>query len=495
MDFSRTSSRKRALIVFLFVAAYFLALTWKGLFYDFNPDDTMNMYLAWVKSYGRLVSSSLFAVWLGEMRPIGALFYKTIHHLCGFSPLPFRAACFALLLVNLWLQFSLFRRLTNSFETATLALLVGTFNGALWAIYASTGTVYDVLCQFFVLLSMICYVRMASSDGWKRTGLYVGCCVAAVCAIQSKEMGFAIPLLLLAYEACYAIPAAVSSGKPLPKVGVTALLKLLPVGLVGGLAAYGMISARHVLFVNPGYTPHFSWKMYLQTSAAHLTLLSFRAWTVSEGLAVIILAGSLASALLMRSRVAVFGWLFFNLSLLPISFVPARQDGYVLYIPYIGFSLYFGGIAERLAGYASQLLSRRLTQPMATLAVYCGLTMLVMSVQVYEQPYCQARGFGPGGHSLVRDLALTAGLPSSASAQRVVLVDDPWGAERWQPGFIVRLSRGAKDLDVVRITSADLSAGNTFIVGPRDQVLRYSEHMYRELSQVELIKLGFKTKS
>lgn len=480
----RILGRRLIAPIFLLILIYFLALAGKGVFYDFNPDDMMNMYVAWTPPYGRLISSSFLLAWPGELRPVGGLFYRIIHDIFGFTPLPFRVACFALLIANLWLQFCLYRKLARSLQTASLALLLAAFNGSLWSIYASTGTVYDVLCQFFILLSVLCYMRFAAASGWRRVAFCAASCLSAVLAVQSKEMGLAIPAILLAYEGCYLVPAATGAGQPWRKAALAAGLRVLPFALVGGLVFWGMRAAQHILLVHPAYTPQFSWAMYAHTSAAHLTLLAFRQWTVPDNLAVAILAGSLALAAIVRSRLALFGWLFFIAALAPLSFVQPRHDGYVLYIPYIGCALYLAGLADGL--------SRLKRAPWMQPAVCLVLGALVVGVQLGEQSNCVKRDFGPGGISLVRDLAQTVNLPGTPTAHRVIVVDGAWGDERWQPMFILRLSRGVKDLEVVRTTAADLAAGNAPVIKLGDQVLTYSDHVYREAHGPELTTLGFR---
>ena len=55
--------------------------------------------------------------------------------------------------------------------------------------------------------------------------------------------------------------------------------------------------------------------------------------------AVIVFYGLLAVlALLLRSRLMWFGLLFFQITLLPVSFISARE-GFVLYLPMAGLAL------------------------------------------------------------------------------------------------------------------------------------------------------------
>lgn len=479
-------------VLFLGVLIYFLALTWQGMFYDFNPDDTTNMYLGWIKSYSLLTYTSFIAVWSNEMRPLGTLFYKVLHEIFGFDSFPFRVACFVLMIINLRLQYSLFLKLARSVGIATVALLLGAFNGAFWSIYASTGTVFDILCELFMLLALLCYMEIVRSSGRKRILLTVLGCSLTIMAFQSKEMGLALPVLAFAYEVCYLAPSEVSAGRSLRDVITGMIFRLLPWSLLGAVAVWGMFAGRHVIFAEYGYTPHFNLETYMSTSAAHLSMLSFRTWEASGPGAMLLLGGTLLLAGILKSRLAVFGWLFYVSAMIPISFVPARQDGYVLYIPYIGCALFLAGLAERLSDGLARLRLAGLSSLHAELVVITILGIVAIGIQVKEKGRCAEARFGPGGQSLVRELADTANLPGSAGAMRVVVVDGAWGDERWQPMFTIQLSRGSRGIEVIRTTSQELRTKTAPTLHPGDQVLRYSDHVYRELGEAELRELGFR---
>jgi hypothetical protein len=440
-----------ALVCFVVIAAYFVWLARNGLVEYFNPDDTTNLYQGWIQPYPHLLYTSTLGLWEGEMRPLGKLFYRVIFERFGFTPLPFRVACFALMLANLALLFRLALRVFERLEYAALALLVGCFHGALWSIYASTGTVFDVLCQFFVLLAVLAYARWLEQP---RPWWLALVCASTLWAIQSKEMGYAVPLLLLCYGACY--------GRSVRGV----LLGVAPTVVMAGLGVVGMLR-NDVLFHHAGYTPHAGWSAYLETTSTHLTMLFYREWPVSALAGLGLLGATLALAVLLRSRAALFGWLFFNVALLPLSLVAARHDGYVLYIPYIGCALYVAAVTEALAG-----RWRRLVPAVACLLV----AAVVVPLQVMQAHSCVRQGFGPGGQSLVRDLAVTAALPGSVGKHRVVLIDDPWAGDQWQPQFIVHLSRGNRDIKILRATSHQPPP-----VRAGDQVLKYSNHVYAEV--------------
>src|SRR5205085_2657775 len=161
------TSTRRVLTV---VGVYFLALTWRGLQSDFNPDDVASLYHVWIVPITQLVRANLF-FWEGHMRPLGALFYRIMWEAAGFYALPFRIACFVLLVLNLGLQYWLYRLLFRSELVAAAALVFGCFRGPMWDVYASTAIVFDVLSQTFVLATLILYIRTRIAGrfpGWKK---------------------------------------------------------------------------------------------------------------------------------------------------------------------------------------------------------------------------------------------------------------------------------------------------------------------------------------
>ena len=429
---SPSKSFRRIMIVvgFFLVVVYFLVLARKGLTSYFNPDGTTNMYMGWIKPYSHLTYTSFVALWAGELRPMGTLFYKAIHDIVGFTPMPFRIACFAVMVASLRLQLSLYLELVKPVRFAFLALIVGCFNGALWSIYASTGTVFDVLCEFFVLLALLVYMHMVRLGGRAASWLLFAVNGFTIWAIQSKEMGYAISLLLLSYEICYAIPSGLRDGTALAKLIRSALVRILPIAAVGLVGISASVAKSGVLFRDPGYTPKLSWATYVQSTTAHLTMLFFRAWPLEEWAAIAILGFSLLLAILLRSREALFGWMFYNAAVAPISIVPARNDGYVLYIPYIGCALYVAGMAKgiaRAAASAASWWSSNRFWSRIPKSVCWLIAAVVVTVQIYQSNTCVSKGFGPGGESLVRDMARTATQKDAGAKLRVILVDDPLG--------------------------------------------------------------------
>src|SRR5207247_3480443 len=118
------------------IIGFFLVFAGDGLSAYFTPDDMMNLYDAWFRP-------------LVAQRPAGVLFQRGIFAVFGLNPLPFRIACFLMLLANLLLLYAFCVRLSQSREVAALACLLGAYHAHLADLYYSTGTVYDLLCLCF----------------------------------------------------------------------------------------------------------------------------------------------------------------------------------------------------------------------------------------------------------------------------------------------------------------------------------------------------------
>jgi hypothetical protein len=103
--------------------------------------------------------------------------------------------------------------------------------------------------SFFLLLALNSYIGYVHRP---RAWLLVLTYLLTIWAIQSKEMGYAAPVLLLCCEICLAIPAA---GPPLWPSCRKALLRIAPTAVFAGIGTIGMLVGSDVMFRLPGYTP------------------------------------------------------------------------------------------------------------------------------------------------------------------------------------------------------------------------------------------------
>jgi hypothetical protein len=455
----------------ILIVANFAYLAAEGLFAYFNPDDSTNMYAAWLRSGPSLVLSCL-SFWAGSLRPFGQLFYHVLYELFGWNPLPFRIACFALLLVNIGLCWRLAYALTGSLRTTILATAIVSFNGSLWSIYASSGTVYDVLCLCFYLLGLVSYIRRRASGLHPAPSLLAAIELFActVASFQSKEMGLMLPAVVLAYELIF-------NPTDSWRVHRSWILRVIaPSGVASAVGLLGWRFAHNgVHFSHADYTPVFSLARALASAQAHLSLLSFRSATPSAWETVAVVSAALGLALVMRNRLMLFGWVYYHVAMLPLTFTTPRHDGYVLYIPLVGVALYLAALVEQTA-------SRWTRRSLVRTALWAVALLTVVLLQWVERPLVHQRDFGPGGVGAIRELAeyakghVSRWLPS----QQVVVINDPLGDE-FQPQFVFSLATGRRDL---RIRDVRNGTSDSF-VAPGVLVAVYRRGHFEDISGSE----------
>ncbi len=410
------------------VSIYFLWLTRGGMKVFFNPDDVMNLYKEWLRPLPESLHSSL-AFWGGDVRPLGQLAYRIIYNVFGWHPKPFRGVCFALMVLNIAVSYLLYLRITKSDRVAAVALLAGCYHGAMIGIYISTGTIYDVLAQTFILSALLMYMGSETSSWWRTVFI----CILTAAAIQTKEMGFALPLLAGAYELAF------YKGNRGRWPALAAMTAVCAIGFLGLRFAKNGIHFQH-----PAYTPEISWHRYLETTRGHLGLLFFGAVDLTGIAALGLLVMALAMALFMRSRLMIFGWLYFNLALLPLSFTTPRFDAYVLYVPLTGFALWVAGILGQWAE-ASRV----------KWTVTAALAVAILIAHTEEYRKAKTVGYLSGGETEVRNLSTFAaseeqGLKNGAL---VAVLNDQLDGD-WEAGAIMQLVLNRRDIHVEHITCA-----------------------------------------
>jgi hypothetical protein len=401
----------RAFLWFTAIAAFFLALTYDGLFGFFNPDEIMGTYRAWAMFSPLDLLRANLLFFGSENRPLGAVFFKITHALFGFNPLPYHVVCAAICVLNLALQYRLYRILLRQPFVAELALLAGCFHIAMWSAFASTGVIFDLLCQTFYISAFLAYLT--------RPRWLLLLAAFAILAENSKEMAASLPLVLILYELVFERSWR-KHWKPLAVVS----------------AVVAMATIGHSLFDpvmrNPAYHPSFTLQRFLENIQADGTMLLVKSITLPGSVWLLLWIGLVALAWLVRSRVAMFGALFFAAAVLPLAFSTPRYDGYVLYVPYIGCALYAGGMLEPLLA--------KVPQPEWKRELVAALVLLIAGVQIAERAFFRYR-FGPGGSSLVQTLAedVARACPALPPHSRILLVKDGFDDDIYQSMMILRL--------------------------------------------------------
>ncbi len=414
-----------------FIALFFLFFARPGVWAYFTGDDLMNleaMHGLFTVPLGR-VALSVFLPFSSLYRPLGGLFYRAIFAVAGFHPLAFRLACFALLLGNLFLAWRLLRMLSGSREAALLGALIFCYHGQFHALYFNTGTVYDILCFTFYTLALTLYFRYRRGDGGLPPAAWAALLLCDLMALQSKEMAWSLPIILLDAvllpgERKQSIRAGLKSFAPAAAALLLTLAPLLP-----------RILGPTGLTASPLYRPTLTAAYYLENCARFWGLILYLPGVT--GVAVM-LASWLAMAgvaVWLRSRAMGFGLVFWIVTLIPVAFI-APRGGYVLYLPFLGLSLYAGVLLVRLreaiaARWGDDFLVPSQVLLFLAVASVLGAGHARQRMQPSETIAVQR---------LTRDLVVQARAlhPTLARGAHVLFVEEPF-ADEWFLAFLFRL--------------------------------------------------------
>ena len=327
----------------VFIACFFLFFTWRGLLIYYTGDDLMNLYGYWSQPVSALVKANLF-FWTPYYRPFGGLIYRPLFAIFGFNPYPEYVIFFAAMLFNLWLAYRLFSRLGGSREIGAIAALLWAFHGKFDYLYYNGGSLYDVFCFLFYSSALLIYLRARSEGRFLGVWGILGFLVCLVCALNSKEMGVTLPAIVFLYELIF---------HPPDLGGVRTVFRWLfregRVALLGGLCVLIYLPAKlgsNGIAQNEAYVPSYTLARWLQDTGTFLGYVLYRnnpsvplnVAPLTPLAIVLFYAVLLAIARWLRSRVALFGLLFFAITALPVSFIPPRL-GFVLYLPLAGLAL------------------------------------------------------------------------------------------------------------------------------------------------------------
>jgi hypothetical protein len=143
-----------------------------------------------------------------------------------------------------------------------------------------------------------------------------------------------------------------------------------------------------------------------------------------------------------------FGVLFFLITLLPMSFVELRP-GYVLYIPSMGIALYVGCLFALTYARVRALVMPRfrfLVNAFVIASYIAGVGALHRS----EAREIRRHRIAPGGQQEIRITAneISRLRPSLPTGSRVLLVNSPFGEDKYRGKFVLSLRYHVRDLTV-----------------------------------------------
>jgi hypothetical protein len=265
-----------------------LALYWPGLRAWFQQDDFAWLALGGTVSDPYTLLRALFAPMAqGTIRPLSErAFFMVFHGIFGLWATPFRMFVFLTQFANLVLLGMLAARVSRSRAAGFLAALFWGLNGGLAMVMSWTSAYNQVLCAFFMLLALNCFVRYTDT-GDRR---YLAAQWAAfLFGFGALEINAVYPAVAAAYALCRARPY---------------LKKTWPMFAVS--AAYTALHfwAAPVRAAGPAYAMHFDLSMFS-------TLWTYWQWTLGPARLPLLAAGTapwigLAGTAAFTSALALF---------------------------------------------------------------------------------------------------------------------------------------------------------------------------------------------
>jgi hypothetical protein len=355
----------------VFLLAYFLFFNWDGLRVHFALDDIGNM-AHYYRDGPWWLAASQFLPWRGYYRPMGGLFYVPILHFSGLNPAPYQAALLLLLLANVYLVHRLARLLGCGELAAALAALVVCYHAGLSNLYYNAAFVYDALCGFFYVGTLVYYIRLRRAGrlpGWGEKAVLLA---LFLCALNSKEMAVTLPVMLLVYEWIYHRRDGSEHGtdsRPAPggtpvaeKYALVGWLRgpgqtVLLASVLGAVDVFGKVWGAEPLIQAEGYRPVFNLQGVRAFQRMSLGDLLF-GWGSGWGGILLLWAvlGYLAWRRAGRPELR-FLWWFLVITPLPIEFLVGKSQA-CLYVPMIGWAIFGASVFADLVFAAAGVLER-----------------------------------------------------------------------------------------------------------------------------------------
>ena len=314
---------KPALAVVLL--GYFVAFNWGALRVHFAIDDVGNIGHYFDYSPLQLVLSN-FLPWRGDSRPMGGLFYVPVYHFAGLNPLPYQAVMLLILLASVYLAYRFAGLLGAGELAASLVAMVCCYHGGVANLYYNAAFVFDVLCLFFYLASMVYYLRIRTrgqTPGALQTVLFL---LLFLGALNSKEMAVSVPVMILAYEWTYHPPVRFAPGALIAWLRGSARVSLIA-GALTAVDIYGKIAVTNAMIQAESYHPVFTVARFRDFQIALFQDLFFSwGWTPGWGQIVGTIA-LLAWLAWRRADRPVLRFLFWWMMVvpIPIDFLPGKR--------------------------------------------------------------------------------------------------------------------------------------------------------------------------
>ena len=452
----------------------FTCFTWTCVTRFYSADDLMNTWFLW-RTNPWTIAKAQIMLWIPLYRPLGGMIYQIFYKTFGFNPTPFYVFCWLLMAGNVIVGYRFFRALASTAAEAFIALALTLVHGALRELWVNGGTIYDQLEFLFTALGLTVYIRLRRERPDIPRGRALLVVLLCVLAMDAKESGVALPILMALYEAIFLLPEAFARKQI--RAWMRALAPLYSVLAVLSLVfVFLRVNRTPELISNTAYRPHLSLGLWLTHMAEYLSMLSYGHPVFSATSAGIVLALMALAALLARNRVMLFGWLFFVITLTPVSLIISRP-GYVLYVPDLGLGLYFAAALAGILRFSLVRAGKTPLLPRAELAALALVTIAITWVHIRNWPEPIDR------HN--EEFRLTEQFrrdyPKLPRGSRLLFVDDDFAKDGFNLLFNLRLMYNDETLVVHRMKAFPDQRPDPKHLNDHDHVFSVDSGRYFEL--------------
>jgi hypothetical protein len=274
---------------------------------------------------------------------------------------------------NVIVGYRFFRTVLRTAAEALIALSLTVLHGCMRELWINAGTIYDQLEYTFTALGLVAYIRLRRERPdipLPRALLVLFLCLLAM---DAKESGIALPVLIAVYEGIFILPQTWRQKGAWLRAIAPFYSALTVLSLV---FVFLRVSRTPELALNTAYQPHPALATWLTHMAEYLGMLTYGHVTFSQRTAAAVLVLMAIAALAARNRIMLFGWLFFVITITPVSLIISRP-GYVLYVPDLGLGLYLAAAVAGAIRFCLTRLGRALSIPRAELAAFAILTVAI----------------------------------------------------------------------------------------------------------------------
>jgi hypothetical protein len=326
----------------------------------FSLDDFNNLH--WVRL--RTVPESiglLFSPSAEHFRPTGMLVYKIAYSLFDRDPRPYHWLMWGIHTFNVWLVYTVVKRLTGSRASAAVGALLFVYPPAFTDVFSNFGTIFELTGAAFFFAGILVWERK------NRTPAVVLLAMAMfVLALKSKEMAITLPAVWLLQDLLLRRPWKWKE----------CAMVLLP-GIMG--AWFGIQRLVAMKEPNPnqpyymdlqGVTMGRGFSFYFNALLG--TQFRWQVWCIGFVAVLLLFA-------LLRWRLVLFFQAYVFVTFLPVIFLINHRDEFYWYFPMLGVC----GLAAMLTRAVANWFAAKI--PDRRLAVYASIAFVALSWWLYDR--------------------------------------------------------------------------------------------------------------